>query len=200
MAGTSSEQHSTELVALPTEPLAPSQEELKLPRHGTRGSAPGPRGCWAVKRNGEPCGAASRNDSDYCNAHSGVGVGSNPKGFAKLGSARAAANRQHRASVRMTLGLTRAVTPKAVLRASVFDVAEPLARRGIDAALDPEANPIQAGRLALALLEAAEPPHASVSVEGSFDPSTASLAELLSFAERHGIAVPGQDSQPSIEG
>jgi hypothetical protein len=73
--------------------------------------------------------------------------------------------------------------------------AERLAGRAISAALDPEVSPERGARLALDIIEATDPKdQATLTVSGSIDPSTATLSELLSFAEHHGISLTGAEN------
>ena len=68
--------------------------------------------------------------------------------------------------------------------------AERLAGRAVSAALDPEVRPDTAAKLALEIIEATDPKdQATLTVSGSIDPSTATLSELMSFAEAHGISL-----------
>ena len=60
-----------ELAVLDAVPRPEEREAVKLPMYSTRGTTPGLRGCWALNKAGEPCGAARRADTDYCNVHSG---------------------------------------------------------------------------------------------------------------------------------
>jgi len=65
-----------------------------------------------------------------------------------------------------------------------------LAGRAVNAALDPEQEPLKAADLALRLIDAADPKdHLAVSVSGSIDPSTASLDELVLLCEQQGISL-----------
>jgi hypothetical protein len=74
-----------------------------------------------------------------------------------------------------------------------------LAGRAVSAALDPEVAPATAAKLALDIIEATDPKDQNtVSVSGSIDPSTATLSELMSFAEAHGIGL-GDVENGSVE-
>jgi len=55
LAGTRAE-GAEELDAAP----ASLDAALQQPFHGTRGAAPGSRGCWAIASHGGPCNAARR--------------------------------------------------------------------------------------------------------------------------------------------
>jgi hypothetical protein len=125
------------------------------PAYGTRASEPGPRGCWAVKANGAPCGAARRRDGDFCGAHSGIGVAADPGRYAAIGQRASAESRTRRKELRHSLGITRPNTARGTLRALVFVERERIAR----AALAPigSSDPALAHRAALALLDAVEP-------------------------------------------
>jgi len=79
------------------QPLAlEAPKELPQPRYATRADSPGARGCWALKRDGEHCGAARRADSDFCNAHepSAGGVASSPAEWSLRGRAASVASRR----------------------------------------------------------------------------------------------------------
>jgi hypothetical protein len=73
--------------------------------------------------------------------------------------------------------------------------AEP-GRRALDAALDPEADPIKAGNLALKLIETADPPSQStLELSANLTPEQVerlSLREAIAYAERLGIEVPAE--------
>lgn len=177
-------------------PLAETQEAvpLELPAHSTRGAAPGPRGCWALNRRGEPCGAARRAAGDYCLAHSGGGVAANPAEWSKVGAARSAEVRRRRATLRLALGPTRLQTPKGLLRAAVFADAERVAAAALDGAVAPEVPVQSRAAHALKLIELVEPTvRAEVSMALPSTPegvAELSLSQLLSIAEENGIALP----------
>jgi len=82
-----------------------TREEPKAPAHGVRAESPGPRGCWALNKRGEPCGAARRADGDYCNAHSGIGIADGNPEWAVKGRAASAESRARRAALRLELGI-----------------------------------------------------------------------------------------------
>ena len=66
--------------------------------------------------------------------------------------------------------------------------AERLGGRAVSAALDPSLAPKDAVSSVLALVDAVDPrTTATAVVTHEIDPSTASLSQLLSFAEAHGI-------------
>lgn len=71
--------------------------------------------------------------------------------------------------------------------------AERLAGRAIGAALDPEADPLKAGSLALSIIREADPAVSGVlDVSTSLDPEgieSMSFRELLAVAQAHGIEV-----------
>lgn len=187
---TSEAEPSTELA------LAPSPGQ---PFHGTRGDAPGPLGCWAVKRDGQPCRAATVRGQDYCSAHSGLGIARDPAHYAPAGIAASAASRRNKAELRLVLGITRPGSPRSALKAAAGLNAVRLAGRAVSAALDPEVRPEVAAKLALDIIEATDPKDQNtVSVSGSIDPSTATLSELMSFAEAHGIGL-GDVENGSVE-
>ena len=175
-----------------TEPTA----ELALPAspgqpfHGTRGDAPGPLGCWAIKRDGQPCRAAKVGGSDFCSAHSGLGIAKDPAAFAPAGIRASAESRRRRAELRLVIGRTRPDSPRSALKALANVNAARLAGRAVSAALDPEVRPDTAAKLALEIIEATDPKDQStLTVHGSIDPSTASLAELVAFCEGQGISL-----------
>ena len=188
--------------ALPTSPLADSHEEPSAPVWSVRGDAPGLRGCWAVNRQGEPCGAPRRNDSEYCSAHSGLGVAADPKGHSRIGVARSVENRRRRADLRLAIGVPRLNTPRGVLAAAAFVEAERVARRVVGAVLDPAVPPAQAARLGLDLVNAVDPQvTATLTASVPTDPegvSKLSLSQLLTLGEQMGIPLPSQ-SNGSIE-
>ena len=125
------------------------------PAYGTRGSEPGPRGCWAVKADGTPCGAARRRDGDFCTAHSGLGVAADPAAFGAIGTKASAEARTRRAELRASLGITRPNTIRGTLRAHAFVERERIARAAI-APIHGD-DPVAAHRAALAILDAVEP-------------------------------------------
>jgi len=168
-------------------PASPSQ-----PFHGSRGDAPGPLGCWAVKRDGQPCRAAAAKGGDFCSAHSGLGISADPAAHSPAGIRASAESRRRRAELRLVIGRTRPSSPRSVLKALANVNAERLAGRAVSAALDPEVRPDTAAKLALEIIEATDPKdQATLTVSGSIDPSTATLSELMSFAEAHGISLDG---------
>jgi hypothetical protein len=186
---------TVEAEAEPTSQLSPPHseppavlDEPKAPAWTARGSAPGPRGCWAINKAGLPCSAPVRSDGDYCNSHSGIGVAADPKGHAARGIQASIESRRRRADLRLVIGSTRLDTPRGALRAAVLLEAERLARRAVGAATDPAQPPRDVVNNVLALVDAVDPKQTmAATIEGSFDPSTASLSQLLSFAEVHGI-------------
>jgi hypothetical protein len=176
------------------EPTLPAVHSLPQPVHSTRSETPGPRGCWAIsKTTGEPCGAAKRNDSDYCNAHAGYGVSRSPTEFSSLGVEKRKENATVRAQMRVMLGITRSDSPRALLRARVFAERERVVAAAVDGAK-------RDGALALKLINAVDPPlEASVSV--AFPTSAEqveqlSLSELRALAEQYGISRERAEHQP----
>lgn len=159
------------------------------PFHGTRGTTPGPGGCWALtSTRHQPCRAAAIRGRDYCSAHSGLGVARNPAEFSPRGIAASAQSRRAKAELRLALGVTRPGSARSALRAVATQNAVRLAGRAVSAALDPQAEPLKAADLALRIIDQADPQgQNSISVSGSFDPSTASWSQLLSFAESQGM-------------
>jgi hypothetical protein len=182
-------EHQPKASVLDVVPPEESHEELQLPRYSTRGTAPGLRGCWATNRQGEPCGAARRADSDYCNAHSGYGVAENPGRYAALGGA----TLRRRAAIRATLGITRSSTPRGVLKAAVHAESERLALAALDGALNSELSPAVRASHALKLIDAVDPlTQVSTLVElpdNAEGVESLSLSQLLCIAEQHQIDI-----------
>lgn len=182
---------------LRAEPGAPSPAGFQPPHYGTRGSAPGRRGCWAETKAGNPCAAPRRGDSEYCNAHSGIGVAENPSGFSPEAVRKSAEVRRRRAELRLVLGSTRLDTPRGVLRAQALLNAERVAGRVIGAVLDESTPPATAAKLGLDLIEAVDPRQsAEVTMTGNLNGEAIEgmgFRELLSFAQGHGI-----DPSPSL--
>jgi len=170
---------------------AETAQGVKLPHLSTRGDAPGPRGCWALNKRGEGCGAARRADSDYCNAHSGIGIVEDPTKWSAIASAKSAENRRRRATLRLALGVTKANTPRGVLKAAAFAESEAIAGRVIGAVLDPATPSVSAARLGLDLINSVDPPVvATVTTPLPSDPegvSTLSMSQLFELGERLGI-------------
>ena len=165
------------------------QEEPKAPVYGVRADSPGPRGCWALKRDGNPCGAARRADGDYCNAHSGLGVAKNPAQYAPLARAASAENRRRRAALRATLGITRPESVRGLLKAAVFVERERVVSAAMAPLRDPDAGSAAKQRAALALLDAVEPQPkaAELTLTAELDPegiASMGLSELRLLAER----------------
>lgn len=164
------------------------QDGPSLPLHSTRSSVKGVRGCWAVSRKtGGPCGAAAIRGTDYCAAHSGVGVSRDPAAYAPLGQEERRRKAGVRAEMRLALGSIRLDTPRGVLKAKAFAERERLAGRVVSAAL---ADP----KLALKLIDAVDPPvQATVSVGIPTDPAQIEgmkLSQLFALAGQLGIEVP----------
>lgn len=175
------------LAALPAE----EREGVKLPLYSTRGAAPGPRGCWALNRAGNPCGAARRAEGDYCNAHAGYGVTSDPARFSALGGKVSSERRQQRAVLRSTLGISRATSPRGILKAMAFLNGEAIAAAALQGVTDPAEPVSRRAAAALRLLDAVDPP-VSVTLDTPIPTDTEgvsalSLSELLSIAEKLGI-------------
>lgn len=77
--------------------------------------------------------------------------------------------------------------------------AERLASRAVSAALDPAQQPRDALQGVLNLVDAVDPQATATAVMGmEFDPSTASLSDLISFADAHGISL-DSGSNGSVE-
>lgn len=166
------------------------RDQVAQPAWGTRGDSPGKRGCWALTKAGRPCAAAVRGDSDYCNAHAGVGVAASPAEHSLVGRQRSAEVRRTRADLRLVLGTTRLDTPRAALRAAAILNAERLAGTTIAAALDPTLSPLARAKLALEIVEAVDPKvSTSLSVTGELDVEQASLGQLMQLAAERGISL-----------
>jgi hypothetical protein len=167
-----------EIETLDARPDAPEgrQDEAELepapPLHSSRGKAPGPRGCWAINARGEPCGSFKRRDSDYCNGHAGVGVASDPTRYSPIAHDARRRQLQARAELRMLFGDRGRIGPRTVLREEVARNAKRIAGTAVNAALDPSADPIRAGKLALELIREADPlVQAEISVSGNLPQS-----------------------------
>lgn len=147
-----------------------------------------------MKKDGQPCRAARLHSTDFCSAHSGLGIASDPKAYMSKGHAASAASRRAKAELRLALGITRPGSPRSALKVLASQNAMRLAGRAVGAALDPEVRPEVAAKLALEIIEKADPQgQDTLTVSGSFDPSTASLSQLLSFAEAHQISLNGAE-------
>ena len=180
-------------------------EPLLLPVHATRGASPGPKGCWAVKRDGVPCGAAAIRGAEYCAAHSGRGVAGDPAKYSPLGAEKRRQNGAVRAELRVMYGNTRQGGVRAALRAAAERQAIALAGSALNAALDPDVDILKRGQHALAVIEAVDPARTSqVSVAGEIDPQAVdnlSLSELVALAGNMGLAQPGSPvalNQPDV--
>jgi hypothetical protein len=148
---------------------ASEPHSLPQPFHSTRGTAPGPRGCWAMsKRTGQPCSAAKRSDSDFCNAHTGIGIVQDPKGNSVKGALVKQERAALRAQMRILLGNTRTDTPRAALKAAATLNAKRIAGRAVDAILSPSTPDAKAAALAIQLVNTVDPPvQAEISVSGT---------------------------------
>ena len=93
--------------------------------------------------------------------------------------------------MRLMLGNVRPDTPRGALKIKAHAMAERLAGRVIDAALDEEADPLKAGSLALRVIDSVDPPdRASLEISGELSADglkELSLSELLAVAAQHGI-------------
>jgi hypothetical protein len=89
-----------------------------------------------------------------------------------------------------------------MLKVRLAEEASAVAQRAVSAVLDPSADPIAAGRLGLALIDACDPlVTASVTVDLPSDPAALdklSLSELLRLAEVHQIPVPSRDASADV--
>ena len=192
--GAEHERDHGEIAVLDAEQRDGGAQAVKQPAHGRRGSAPGPRGCWAVKADGEPCAAprAARLDSDYCSAHTGEsGVAANPALWAGRGGQAHAERSRQRAALRLALGVDRSYGPRAALRAASALRAGEVAGRAVGAILDPKVDPVRAAELALRLIDAVDP-LSTVSIETVLpdDPHALqgmSLTDLQSLALGQGL-------------
>jgi hypothetical protein len=163
-------------------------EQPAQPRWGTRADSAGPRGCWALTKAGRHCAAGAVSGGEFCSAHSGLGIAASPAEHSKVGRVRSAESRRARADLRLVLGTTRLDTPRAALRAQAILNAERLAASTIAAALDPDLAPERRARLALDIIEAADPKVSAVAtVTGELDVGSASLGQLLALAEQQGL-------------
>jgi len=189
--------------ALPTSPLADSQEEPKAPAWSVRGDAPGPNGCWALNKRGLPCSSFGRKDGDYCNAHSGLGLSADPKGHSRIGVAKSAENRRRRADLRLAIGVTKLNTPRGVLAAEAFLSAERIAGRVVGAITNPQTPDVQAARLGLDLINAVDPQvTATLSAQIPTTPegvADLSFSQLLTLGESMGIPLPSSSPNGSTE-
>ena len=157
------------------------------------------RGCWALNKLGEPCGAARRAEGDYCNAHSGIGISANPQHWGPIGGAIARENRTRRAILRTELGLTRPNTLRGSMKAQAYVARERIAARVIGAILDDSTPPERAARLGLDLIEAVDP-QATATLTMPTDAEgvgSLSLSQLMAVGERMGIPLP--PSEPASE-
>lgn len=167
------------------------------PVHGTRAEEAGPKGCWATTVAGNPCRAPAVNGGPYCNAHSGNGVAADPLAHSVTGHEARRRNIETRARMRLMLGNVRPDTPRGALKIKAHAMAERLAGRVIDAALDGESDPIRAGSLALRVIETTDPlTEASLEVSGPMDLDKATLPELIAFAQANGISLERDDPTP----
>jgi hypothetical protein len=180
-----------------TEGAAPT---LPQPAHGIRALVPGPRGCMALTVRGDSCGAAKRGDSDFCNAHAGVGVSRDPRAYLAKAQETQQRNRAIRAQMRLQLGNTRPTGPRAALQAMAMVESKRLARTAIDAALDPSADPIRAGGLALRVIEAVDPrSETTLELRTDLSPEDVdrlSYSELIRVAEAWNIGAPDPSEAP----
>jgi hypothetical protein len=190
------EQHSEAetLGVVPDELVAVVEERpdvLPQPFHSVRGDHPGSRGCWAIsKKTGGACGAAAIRGTDYCAAHSGIGVSADPAAYSPLAHQRRRENLAVRARMRLVLGVTRQTGPRAVLRARAMADSERLAAAAIDGAL-------KNGALALKVIREVDPaPQASVSVSVPRTPEDVNALGLEELRALLGV----DPSRPAIEG
>lgn len=170
-------------------------EEPEQPVIGRRGTEPGRRGCWAVNRRGEACGASARHGEDYCNAHGGhTLVIRDPLAANARATEVRRREAEHRARVRIALAGSRATSTRGQLKLAAAEHAGRIAGRVVDAILDPSVDPATAAKLGMRLVEVVDPPLvASVEFGMPADPGALdklSLAELLRLADVHEVEVP----------
>jgi hypothetical protein len=164
----------SEIESVDARPDAPEERQDEAgpdpaqPFHSVRADAPGPKGCWALARStGQPCSAAAVKGSEFCAAHSGLGLSGNPSLYSPIGQAALREQRALRATMRAMYGSTRANSPRAVLRAHVNRQAERIVGRAVNAVLSPTVPDEKAGKLALELIREADPlVQAEISVSG----------------------------------
>lgn len=164
-------------------------EPLSLPVHSTRGEAPGARGCWAISRRagGAPCGAAPIRGTDFCAAHTGLGIAADPAAYQPLAIEQRRENLRVQAQVRAVLGVTRTDSPRALLKAKVYAQRERIVDTAIEGAL-------KDGRLAMRVIDAVDPP-IQATFTGDVELSEESVArmplsELMTLASSLGIQTP----------
>jgi hypothetical protein len=157
--------------------LVDERPDVPPPFHSTRSPVQGARGCWALAKSGEPCGAAKRHDGDYCNSHSGIGIVSDPSGYSVKANAKRRENLAAAARVRATLGITRHGSIRNVLRVQAAAQAQALASRVINAALDERVPAKDAAVIALRLVDAVDPP-VEIAVQGELPLSLEAIDAL----------------------
>jgi hypothetical protein len=93
--------------------------------------------------------------------------------------------------MRLLLGINRPTSPRSILKAEVNRVVARLAGTAVNAALDPESDPLKAGALALRLIETADPPsQATLEISADLTPEQIegmSWSEALAAAKQLGI-------------
>jgi len=129
--------------------------------------------------------------SDYCSAHSGLGISQDPAGFAAKGGKALAERSERRAALRLALGLDRAYGPRAALKAAASLEASRIAGRVIGTVIDPKVDPVRAADLGLRLIDAVDP-LVSVSVETEMPADLdalqgMSLGQLQAIAKGNGL-------------
>jgi hypothetical protein len=144
-----------------------------------------------------------RKGHDYCSAHSGLGIATDPASWGKQGIAARKEKAQRRAALRLVLGERSLGTVKGALRFQAAERAGEIAARTVGAILDPATSPERAARLALDLAEVIEPNseltlHATLP-ESAEAVESLSLEELVAIAQQHGIQVPEPDgTEPGL--
>lgn len=165
-------------------------DSLPQPAYGMRGTEPGPRGCWALNVRGEPCGSFKTRATDFCSAHSGLGIGKDPARYSPIAHEARREQLAHRAQLRLVMGDRGRLGPRAVLREQANVHAARLAGRAIHAALSPEVEDAKAGALALRVIEAAEPrDQSTLTLTAEQAVEEMSLGELIAFAQANGLDV-----------
>jgi hypothetical protein len=165
------------------------------PVYGTRAPEPGPRGCWALKADGTPCGAAARREQDYCGAHSGsTPVAQDPGKWAPIAREASAQARTRRATLRAALGIMKPDSTRGLLKATAYVERERVVAAAMAPLRDLDTRPMDAHRAALALLDAVEPQaRAELSVEvptSAEQVGALGLEELRTLVEGHAPSPP----------
>jgi hypothetical protein len=142
-----------------------------------------------LTKDGKPCHAAGRNDGDFCNAHSGIGVSADPSANGIKGAAANQARRERRAELKLLLGSTNVNTPKGAMRAAMLMEAERLVSKVLREALAPDGDGLKQSDLILRMMEMVEPKQeASLTVPlDSAQLAEMGLRDLMALADAYGI-------------